>query len=188
VTLLLRTEERLMWKLVGTGSARGEALPSRAGDVLKQPQVWAGFVAVLALSGPRGRRAALRGVACSAAASLIHLPLKHAVGRRRPRGARWNRQAPKTTSFPTGHTASDLSFMFGAAQELPLLLAPLSVATLGSHWSLVRTRKHYPSDVIGGGVIAVAVTAAAWKLCPPQRRTGGVSPGPHSGPARPGGW
>jgi membrane-associated phospholipid phosphatase len=174
-----------MWKLVGTGSPRGDSLPSRAGDVLKQPQVWAGFAAALALSGPRGRRAAVRGIACSAAASLIHLPLKRAVGRPRPRGARWNRQAPGTTSFPSGHTASDLSFMFGAAQELPLLLAPLSVATLASHWSLIRTRKHYPSDVIGGGAIALAVTAAAWKLCPPRRRTSAVGPGPDSGPAPP---
>ena len=57
--------------------------------------------------------------------------------------------------------------MLGASQELPLLLLPGSLATALSHWSLIRTRKHYPSDVIGGGAIAVVVTAAAWKLRPP---------------------
>lgn len=159
-----------MWKLVGTGSPRGASLPSRAGDVLKQPWVWASFALALALSGPRGRRAALRGAACSATASLIHLPIKRAIGRRRPLGARLNRQHPKTTSFPSGHTASDLSFMFGAAQELPLLIVPLTGATLASHWSLIRARKHYLSDVIAGGAIAVAVTATAWKVSPPSRR------------------
>lgn len=50
-----------------------------------------------------------------------------------------------------------------------MLLLPGSLATALSHWSLVRTRKHYPSDVIAGGAIAVIVTAAAWALCPPQR-------------------
>ncbi len=61
--------------------------------------------------------------------------------------------------------------MFGAAQELPLLVVPLTVATLGSHWSLIRARRHYPSDVIGGGAIALAVSVAAWKLRPPSPQT-----------------
>ena len=133
-----------MWKLVGRVSRRGDSLPSRAGDVLKQPLVWAGFAVALSLTGPRGRRAALRGAACSATASLIHLPIKHLIGRRRPRGAGLRGPGPLTTSFPSGHTASDLGVMFGAAQELPLLGVPLTVATLGSPWSLIRARKHYP--------------------------------------------
>jgi membrane-associated phospholipid phosphatase len=59
--------------------------------------------------------------------------------------------------------------MFGAAQELPLVLIPLTIGTLGSHWSLLRARKHYPSDIVAGGAIALAVSAAAWKLRPPHR-------------------
>lgn len=62
--------------------------------------------------------------------------------------------------------------MFAASQESPLLIAPLSVATLGSHWSLMRSRIHYPSDIIAGGVVAVAVTGTAWKLWPPHARRG----------------
>ena len=173
MTVRWRREERLMGKLVGTGSKSGASPLSRVGDVCSQPQAWAAFAAALTLSGPRGRRAALRGVTCSACASLMHLPIKHAFGRPRPRGARViGGIRPLTSSFPSGHTASDLSFMLGASQELPLLLAPLSVATLTSHWSLIRSRKHYPSDVLGGGVLAVVVTAAAWKLCPPRGRAG----------------
>ena len=173
MTVRWRREERLMRKLVGTGSKSGAAPLSRVGDVCSQPQAWAAFAAALTLSGPRGRRAALRGVMCSACASLLHLPIKRAFGRPRPRGARViGGIGPLTSSFPSGHTASDLSFTLGASQELPLLLAPLSVATLTSHWSLIRSCKHYPSDVIGGGVLAVVVTAAAWKLCPPRDPAG----------------
>jgi membrane-associated phospholipid phosphatase len=163
-----RREERLMWKLVGTGSRSGSSAPSRAGDVLRRPALWALFAGALSLTGPRGRRAALRGATCSATASLIHLPIKRVFRRPRPRGAGLHGIGPLTSSFPSGHTASDLSFMFGAAQELPVLLIPLTMGTLASHWSLLRTRKHYPSDVVGGGAIALAVTAAAWWLRPPQ--------------------
>jgi membrane-associated phospholipid phosphatase len=107
---------------------------------------------------------------CSLAASLVHLPLKRLFRRPRPRGAGARSVGPLTSSFPSGHTASDLAFMFGAAQELPLVLIPLSIGTLGSHWSLLRARSHYPSDIVAGGAIALTVSAAAWKLRPPQPR------------------
>lgn len=165
-----RREERLVWKLAGTGSRKGASPPSRAGDVLRQPPLWIAFAAALSLSGRRGRRAALRGLSCSAAASLVHLPLKQLFERPRPLGAGLMAIGPLTSSFPSGHTASDLGFTFGAAQELPALLIPLSVGTLGSHWSLLRARKHYPSDIIAGGAIALAVNVAAWKLRPPANR------------------
>ena len=161
-----RREERLMRRVVGTGSARGASLPSRVADICRRPQSWAGLALALALTGPRGRRAVLRGSTCSAAAALIHLPIKAAVRRPRPRGAAMLGTTRSTSSFPSGHTASDLSFVLGAAQEIPALLV-LSVATLGSHWSLIRSRIHYPSDVVGGGAIAIVVAAAAWKLRPP---------------------
>ena len=57
-------EERLMWKLIGKGSRRGSAPLSRASDIARQPLFWGAVAAALALSGPSGRRAALRGGAC----------------------------------------------------------------------------------------------------------------------------
>jgi membrane-associated phospholipid phosphatase len=168
-----RGEERLMWRWIGTGSRRGSSWPSRAGDVLRRPYVWAGCVAAITLSGPRGRRAALRGVLCAATSSTIHLLLKPLFRRRRPRGAQLMRLGPVTSSFPSGHTATDLGFTFGAAQEMPVLMVPLSVLTLGSHWSLIRGREHYPSDVLAGGALAFAVAATAWRLSPPQRAASG---------------
>ena len=169
---LSRHDERLLWKIVGgAGSSAGASAPSRAGDRLRNPLAWLGFVIALALTGPGGRRAALRGAACSATAALVHLPVKRIFRRRRPLGAGLMGHGRMTTSFPSGHTASDLSFVFGASQELPPLIVPLSAATLASHWSLLRSRKHYPSDVVAGGAIALAVAAAAWMLRPPRRRS-----------------
>ena len=171
-----RREERLLRKLVGRGSRRGGSAPSRAGDVLRRPIVWGGLATAIALSGPRGRRAALRGATCSAIASLLHLPIKRVIRRPRPRGARLLGAGLVTSSFPSGHTASDLSFVFGASQEAPVLFVPLSAATVASHWSLMRARKHYPSDIVAGGAVAFAVTAAAWMLRPPQRGRDASSP------------
>lgn len=167
-----RREERLMWKLVGKGSRRGSSLPSRAGDAMRRPRTWAGITAVLFASGPRARRAAVRGAGCAGTASLIHLLVKPLFARRRPWRAQLMHVGPLTSSFPSGHTATDLGFTFGAAQELPWLLAPLSFVTLGSHWSLLRAREHYPSDVVAGGALAFVVAGAAWKLWPPAA-TGG---------------
>ncbi len=59
------------------------------------------------------------------------------------------------------------------------MVVPLAAATIGSHWSLIRAREHYPSDVIAGGAIALAVTAAAWRIRPPGRAA-------NNGPARTG--
>ncbi|MCA1679280.1 MAG: phosphatase PAP2 family protein, partial [Actinobacteria bacterium] len=156
-SVAVRREERLMWKLVRTGSRSGTSAASRVGDITSKPLMWAGFAALLSLTGRRGRRAVVRGLVCSGAASAIHLPIKHVIGRARPRGARLiaSGPGPLTSSFPSGHTASDLGFLFGASQVLPLLLIPGTVATACSHWSLVRRREHYPSDVIGGGAIAL---------------------------------
>jgi len=125
---LTRREDRLLRKVVGAGSRRGSSLPSRAGDIARQPLLWHLFAAVLSLTGPRGRRAALRGSSCSAIAVLLHLPVKRLTRRRRPRRS-WLMGAPSlTSSWPSGHTANDLSFMLGAAQELPVLAIPLSLA------------------------------------------------------------
>ena len=159
-----------MAKLVGKGSRKGSTPLGRAGDIIQRPPVWGGVAGVLALTGPRGRRAGLRGIVCYGAAALAHLPIKAAVGRRHPTGASLHTLGPFTSSFPSGHAASDLAFALGVAQEIPLLLVPLSAATTAVHWSLVRKRSHYVSDVVAGGALGIVVALAAWKLWPPGGR------------------
>ena len=153
---------------------RGSTWFGRFGDVTQQPPVWAALAAGLALfGGRRGKRAALRGGACYGVAAVVaNLVIKPAVGRRRPPAAGRGRPGPVTSSFPSGHTATDLAFSLAAAQEIPGLLVPLTGATMAAHWSMIRSRGHFPSDVLAGGIVAVVVALAARALWPPSRRTG----------------
>ena len=164
-----RAEDALLAGVIGEGSRKGSTLFGRAGDVIQRPLAWVGVGALLSATGERGRRAGLRGVVCYVSAALVHLPIKVLVGRRHPPGSARHQLGPFTSSFPSGHSASDLAFTLGAAQELPLAFLPLSACTMAVHWSLVRKRAHYPSDVFAGGVLGFAVVLAAWKLWPPHR-------------------
>ena len=65
--------------------------------------------------------------------------------------------------------SGDVTFVFGAAQELPVAFVPLSACTLAVHWSLIRKRAHYPTDVLVGGALGIAVALTIWKLWPPAR-------------------
>jgi membrane-associated phospholipid phosphatase len=148
---------------------RGSTWFGRLGDIAQQPPIWAGIAAALGLfAGEKGRRAAFRGSALYGVSAVVaNLVIKPLVGRSRPPGAGEGRVGPVTSSFPSGHAATDLAFSFGVAQELPWLFIPLAGATAAAHWSLVRSRGHYPTDVFAGGVLAVALALAAWRLWPP---------------------
>jgi membrane-associated phospholipid phosphatase len=158
--------------LLPRAAHRGSTWFGRMGDIVQQPPVWAGLAGALALGGGvRGRRAAVRGSACyGVTAILANLVIKPLVGRTRPPGAGRNRPGPVTSSFPSGHAATDLAFALAASQEIPVLLLVFAPATLAAHWSVVRSRGHYPSDVIAGGTLAVAVVLVAWMIWPPRPR------------------
>ena len=164
-----RAEDALVDSIVGEGSKKGSTFFGRAGDLIQRPPAWAAVAALLSATGERGRRAGLRGSVCYLAAAAVHLPIKAVVRRRHPPGAARHQLGPVTPSFPSGHAASDLAFAIGAAQELPLAFIPLAGCTMAVHWSLVRKRAHYPSDVLAGGLLGIAVAMAAWKLWPPRR-------------------
>lgn len=170
---LALAEEGLV-SLLPRHARRGSTAYGRLGDIAQQPPVWAALAAVLALgAGPRGKRAAARGAVCYGVAAVVaNLVIKPLVGRNRPPGAGEGRPGPVTSSFPSGHTATDLAFSLGVAQEIPVLLLPLTVATTAAHWSMIRSRGHFPSDVLVGGVVGIAVAGAAWRIWPPDGRTG----------------
>lgn len=180
-------EDVVMDKMVKEGSRKGVTRFGKAADRLKSPPTWVAIAGVLAMAGPRGRHAAARASAGYVVASLVHLPIKVLVGRKRPPGAsRVAAIGPVTSSFPSGHMASELAFSLAAAQELPLLILPLYGATVASEWSLIRSRSHYPSDVVAGGLLAVGVAAVMWKLWPTQRSRledegGGAGSSPSTG-------
>ena len=161
-------EDALVTRLVGKGSKKGSTRLGTAGHMMQRPPAWAGVAALLAATGPRGRRAALRGSACYLSAAGVHLPIKAVVKRRHPPGAARHQLGPVTSSFPSGHAASDLAFVFGAAQEWRALFVPLAACSLAVHWSLVRKRAHYPTDVLAGGALGIAVALAVRKMWPPR--------------------
>lgn len=170
----VRVTEDVVMRLMPRRARRGDTWFGRMGDITQQPPAWAALAATLAVAGgDRGRRAAVRGsVAYGAAATAANIVIKPMVRRTRPPGSGKGRRGPITSSFPSGHAATDLAFAFAAAQEIPSLFVPLAVATSAAHWSLVRSRGHYPTDVLGGGAVGALVALALLVVWPPRRRPG----------------
>lgn len=133
---------------------------SRAAD---HGKLWFGTAAVLAIVGGRsGRLAALDGVralaVASASANLIGKPL---TGRVRPIpvdlgvGDGRRGRMPRSSSFPSGHTASAFAFATAAGGTIPQLRPELLALAGLVGYSRVHTGVHFPADVIAGAAIGV---------------------------------
>ena len=134
--------------------------------------LWVGIAGALALlGGSGGRRAARTGLAslglASAFANLVGKPL---TTRRRPEREELEvlaeRQVPmpKSSSFPSGHTASAFAFATGAGRAQPALSAPLRALATLVGYSRVHTGVHYPADVVAGAFIGVTAAELAGRL------------------------
>lgn len=129
--------------------------------------LWAWTAVFLALmGGKRGRRAARAGLLCLAVASpVVNGPFKWMVRRPRPQldvvpEIRRIRHTPRTTSFPSGHSASAWCFSVAASMEAPVLapfLIPMAAAVA---YSRVYTGAHYPGDAVAGSALGAGI--AAW--------------------------
>jgi len=128
-------------------------------------KLWFGTAASLALlGGPGGRLAARRGlVSLGIASGFANLVAKPLTTRRRPARqeaeelARRHVQMPRSSSFPSGHSASAFAFAAGAAKAQPMLSAPLLVIATLVGYSRVHTGVHYPADVLAGAFIGIGV-------------------------------
>ncbi|WP_309111240.1 phosphatase PAP2 family protein [Saccharothrix sp.] len=128
--------------------------------------VWVPVAGALARLGER--RAAVRGLV----AAGVALPLGHVLGsvsaRRRPPAARLPArralpERPDSSSFPSKHAMTAAASGTAVGIESPragIAIAPL-VAVIA--YSRVRTRVHWPSDVIGGPALGAAVALAVHK-------------------------
>ncbi|MDQ0584399.1 membrane-associated phospholipid phosphatase [Streptomyces rishiriensis] len=140
--------------------------------------LWFATAAALAVSGtPRGRRAAVRGLASLGLASLtINTVGKPSVRRSRPAldavplGRRLKRQ-PITTSFPSGHSASAAAFAAGVALESPTWGAVVAPVAFSVAMSRVYTGVHFPSDVLAGAALGVGAAFAVRRALRPRRRS-----------------
>ncbi|HXC23409.1 MAG TPA: phosphatase PAP2 family protein [Solirubrobacteraceae bacterium] len=110
-------------------------------------------VAMAVFGGRRGRRAARQGlIAIALAASVANGPAKLLVRRRRPssRSRPTLIRMPRSTSFPSGHTAAAFAFTTSACAELPSLAIALVPLASVVAYSRVHAGVHYPSDVAAG--------------------------------------
>lgn len=134
--------------------------------------LWFGVAAGMAtLGGPGGRTAAVRGLAALGIASTFaNLVAKPLTTRRRPEReeleelARRHVPMPRTSSFPSGHTASAFAFATGAGGAQPALSAPLRALATLVGYSRVHTGVHYPADAIAGAFIGVSAAELAGRL------------------------
>jgi membrane-associated phospholipid phosphatase len=144
---------------------------TRAASYSRLWLVLAGGLAVF--GGRRGQRAAGRGlVAIAIAAAVANGPAKLLVRRQRPsaRGRPTLIRTPRSTSFPSGHTAAAFAFATGASTGLPAL-APVLVPLAGAvAYSRVHTGVHYPSDVAAGTAIGIGSGLLARRLPPRVRQ------------------
>jgi undecaprenyl-diphosphatase len=148
---------------------------SRAAD---RSKLWLGTSAVLAATGgATGRRAAANGLASVGLASVVaNLILKPLADRSRPdREAHRVPEArrvtkPRSTSFPSGHSASAFAYATGVAAASPGAGIPLSLAASLVAYSRVHTGVHYPLDAVVGSVTGVALAPFAVAMLERRRR------------------
>jgi len=120
------------------------------------------------LGGPKGRHAAVRGIASIALTSAtMNVAIKPWARRRRPDRdsarvpiARQVRM-PTSHSFPSGHSAAAFAFAAGVGRNLPWTAPPLTLLAFLVAYSRVHTGVHYPGDVIVGSLCGVTLAEVA---------------------------
>lgn len=121
-------------------------------------RLWISIAAALFVFGDRQERtAAKRGlIAIAIAAAFANGPAKLLARRRRPSSSTAPLiRIPRSTSFPSGHSAAAFAFATGACTECPKLGAVLVPLAGAVAYSRVHTGVHYPSDVGAGIAIGV---------------------------------
>ena len=135
---------------------------------------WLGAVVVLASKGGRrGRRAALRGLLCTAAAEVV----THAVAPGSTTGSTsgaTRRAAPRFARRGRGGVvpaAAAFGFSAGVAQEWPVAAPALVPAAAATAWMSGRRRGAGGLEVAAGSLLGVAMGLAsrrAWRVAPSE--------------------
>lgn len=182
---LKRFDAELYARWHGTQTPRLDRVLPPLSRAANHGVLWMGLGAALWLSGrPDFRRAALRGLGGLALASAVtNGPGKWISDRPRPApdlvtlGRRLLR-APRTSSFPSGHSASAAAFATGVALEQPLVAVPVGLLAAGVAASRVHTGVHYPGDVVAGLAVGAAATYGLTRVWPQRSPTDPVERAP----------
>jgi membrane-associated phospholipid phosphatase len=139
----------------------------RLSNAANNSLLWLGIAAGLSLTGPAGRRAAARGLlAIGVTSAVVNLGIKPLSTRGRPdragAGVPDQRQVamPRSTSFPSGHSATAFAFATAASRDNPWLAIAIQFLAGGVAYSRVHTGVHYPGDTIAGALIGVGAGQA----------------------------
>lgn len=163
--------DKAVYRAVAGFSTPALDIPMRiVSDAANYSKPWFAVAAGLAVAGgPRGRLAAVTGMAAIGATSfIVNQPMKRARRRTRPDrlglgvpASRWV-VMPTSTSFPSGHSASAAAFAVSVGRLWPGMRWPLRAAAATIAFSRIYTGVHYPGDVLVGvtvGAITGAVVA-----------------------------
>jgi undecaprenyl-diphosphatase len=165
-TVIGGVDRRLLARATTLGFTPADRFFLTASRLANRSRLWLVVAAGLAASGrPAARRAALDGVAAIALTSaVVNGPFKWVARRGRPEtasGIRMLLAAPRTTSFPSGHSASAFAFATAVSRQLPIAALPLGAAAASVAYSRVHVGVHYPSDVLVGAGLGVLAGVAA---------------------------
>ncbi len=165
IDALVRLDRGLYEAIAAAETPSLDAALRRVSLAANKSVLWIGVAGVLAaFGGPRGRRAAVDGLASIAVASAaVNLGVKQVARRRRPdrRDAEVPVERkvgmPDSTSFPSGHSASAFAFAQAVSATMPWVGVPLRLAAAVVAYSRVHTGVHYPGDVVMGSLIGMTV-------------------------------
>jgi undecaprenyl-diphosphatase len=153
----------------------------RLGRFADHSKLWFAIAALLVVRKGAHRRAGLRGLAAIGGASFsASLVAKRLFPRRRPAAEllpvpRRMTRRPRSSSFPSGHSASAFAYATAVTMEhrgAGAVVLPLAAAV---SYSRVHTGVHWPSDVVAGAAIGVGAAYATRHWWPhgaglPERR------------------
>ena len=137
----------------------------RLSNAANRSLIWVAVAVVLAgVGGPKGRRAAIAGLASVVVSSAaVNLGLKHLYARERPDRATTgvadarHTAMPESSSFPSGHSASGFAFATAVGHHIPSLSFPLRMLAAAVAYSRVHSGVHYPGDTIVGSLAGGAI-------------------------------
>lgn len=142
---------------------------------------WAVVSAVWMRSGRhRLQRAALHGWTAIAISASIEDAVKPLVGRSRPDPGRLpprerDGTQPRTSAFPSGHTAAATAFAVAASRDAPAWRPLLAATAVVTTYSLVYTGRHYATDALVGVVVGATAGTLVHRTSAPATTNAGAN-------------
>ncbi|MFE1137942.1 phosphatase PAP2 family protein [Streptomyces mutabilis] len=136
-------------------------------EAAERTKLWSGAgLAMAAVGGMRGKRAALAGLTAMAVSEILsNAVVKPLWERRRPPREFIPHDdvndRPDSSSFPSGHTAAAFGFTAAVAAVWPAAGTVCALPAAAVAVQRVHVGAHYPSDVAAGAAIG---GIAAWTV------------------------